>query len=69
VQAADDAGEDLAEIVAAEGGGDLVKVRGLGGVLERGSELLAVVDDAPDEGEEGRESAGGGRGGGAGLGR
>ena len=64
-----DAGEDLAEVVAAEGAGDVVEVGGGRWVLERGGELLAVVDDAADEGDDAAEAAGTALGCGAGLGR
>ena len=77
-QAAGDAGEDGGEVGGAEGFGEEGEAWGGGALLDRGGELLAVVDQFADDAEDAAEAAGcvcvgprwiGVRGSGRGVGR
>ena len=62
-QAAGDAGEDGGEVGGAEGSGEEGEAWGGGALLDRGGEVLAVVDQLADQAEDAAEGGGHGRGG------
>ena len=62
MQATGDAGEDDGEVGGAEWFGEEGEAWGGGALLDRGRELLAVVDQFADEAEDAVEAAGCGRG-------
>ena len=68
VQALGDAGEDQLEVAGAEAAREVAGVVGGGVLAEGGGEVLAVVDEGADEGEESAGAAGWGWGGSFGRG-
>ncbi len=57
-QATGDAGEDDGEVGGAEGPGQADEVRGADAALKRAGDLLAVVDQFPNEAEEAADGPG-----------